>query len=1164
MKPKFVHLSVCSDYSITRGLNTPKDLVKHAYTLGMPALGILDDSNFYGVVKFYKNAMKYGIKPIFGVRMRIKFNFIPNEFSIIKILAINDIGYRNLMVLISKSRTEFQIINNSNKKYFFILQDWLVNYREGLIILSGGVDGDFGKYAINKNYSLVYKLFDFYNKYFLNFYYIEINRTNRIYEKEYILYAIEIASLYHVPIVATNDVCFIHKIDFDTHRIKLAIDQRVMLSQNCFDNLYSTEQFMKTETQMCDLFSDIPSSLKNSVEIAKRCNVSIPTGNYFLPSFPTNSINAKEFLIQKSIFGLKSRLNILFPNINDSTSVIKKYYERLFMELKIINKMNFPSYFLIVMEFVQWAKKNNIPVGPGRGSGAGSLVAYALNITEIDPLKFDLIFERFLNPERLSMPDFDIDFCMEKRDIVIEHVKNFYGSDRVAQIITFGTMSARSVIRDVGRVLGYPYGFVNKIAQLIPMDIGITLKQALSKQCELLELFQKNVEVNKLINISKKLEGVTRNTGKHAGGIVISPQSLVQFTPLQNDENMFITQLDKDDINYIGLLKFDFLGLRTLTIINSAVCMINSWLKKNNQDNININHIKLNDEKSFDLLRTGNTIAVFQLESYGIRNLILKLKPDCFEDIISLIALFRPGPLQSGMVDNFINRKHGKENIYYPDKKWQHISLKPILESTYGIILYQEQVMQIAQVFAGYTLSKADILQRAMSKKKHQVMADQRIHFQYSAKKNGMSNQLSSKIFDLLEKFSGYGFNKSHSSAYALISYQTLWLKSNYPSEFMAAVMSADLDNLNKIKISIYECLKMNIKILPPDINQSKYFFIVNQDRCIVYGLGAIKGLGKAVIQNILSVRKRIGKFNSFFEFCVTVQEKFINKRILEKLIFSGSFDCFKIKRFLLISLIPFAIQLSDQYRSGHQKNQLQLFQSMHADDRIFRNKIQEKFITAWTNKLKLDYEKDVLGFYLTGDPLSEYLYELNNYVKNITVQMKKKNITTSVVIIFGIISNIRSKYTKNKKNIMFLEITRNFRCIEVIVFNNFLVLHKNIFKKDKIVIIVGKYISDHSIIGKRILLNNIIDIDSARNKYVKKIILLINQSNFYKTILLDIKNILKNYSKGFIPIYIFYRTKNSFRNYKFQKCWNITLSEELIVQLKNILGNKCVYLSFK
>ncbi|CAL4042553.1 DNA polymerase III subunit alpha [Buchnera aphidicola (Phyllaphis fagi)] len=1167
MDPKFIHLCVRSDYSITSGLSKPRELIHRSYKLNMPALGIVDYGNLYGAIKFYRCCYKMGIKPIFGVKFKLKSDFLNNKLSKINILALNNTGYHNLILLISKAyEKKYKFIYSKND--IVIHQSWLIKYKDGLIILSGGYHGDFGKHLVKNNNQVIKNFVDFYHTHFPKSYYLEVTRTNREYEEEYIKYAIQLSKYENFPIVATNDVCFINKNDFYAHKIRVSIYKGIPLNSEKFYSHYSAEQFMKSEEEMCSLFSDIPEALENSVIIAKRCNVIVKTGKYFLPIFPTGSKNVKNFLIFKSVQGLKNRLKRLSFNEKNKRFIYKKYQNRLFYELEIINKMKFPGYFLVVMEFVQWAKNNNIPVGPGRGSGAGSLVAYSLNITELDPLSFDLLFERFLNPDRISMPDFDIDFCMEKRDLVIDHVSKFYGNNNVAQIITFGTMSAKSVIRDVGRSLGYPYGFVNKISQLIPSDIGITLEKALSNKFELIQLYNQDIEVKKLINISKQLEGVVKNIGKHAGGIVIAPKKLINFTPLQYDNhNIFITQFDKDDIDYVGLLKFDFLGLRTLTIIDSALKMINKSLNQNQQKKINLNEIPLNDTKSFKLLKNAKTTAVFQLESYGMKDLILKLQPDCFEDIISLIALFRPGPLQSGMVDNFINRKQGKELIAYPDIKWQHKSLKPILESTYGIILYQEQVMQIAQVLSGYTLSYSDILLRAMSKKKYKEMSHQRVYFQLSAYKKGISKELSEKIFDLLEKFAGYGFNKSHSAAYALISYQTLWIKSNYPSEFMSAVMNADIDNTDKIKISIQECLRMKLTILSPNINYSDYFFKVNSKNEIIYGLGAIKGIGRLVVESIMGARKKIKKFSSLFDLCINVDHKKINKRILEKLIFSGSLDSFNISRFELINLIPKAIKLSNQYLNSKHINQLVLFKPLLYDFKKIENiKYINNVINFpyWSNKIQADLEKDALGFYFITNPVNEYIDELLNYTNGFMIKHINCDQKNKIVKIFGIINEMRSKFTKTNNKVVFLEFIDGNSQIEVIIFNNLLNKYKYFLKKGNILIITGCILFNNINKKFKLIAYSLLDLNQARNKYVKKIVLIIVENTHNKKILNDIRLIINQCNIGEIPILMYYKKINMKSYSIINQTSNVTISDSLINKFKYLLGSKNVHLVFK
>ena len=685
---------------------------------------LTDQTNLCGLVKYYHAAHGAGIKPIIGCDFWVKSDELGDELSRLVILTTNNVGYKNITELISKAYLRGHIQGKA-----VLDKHWLIEHAHGLILLSGGREGDVGKALLKGNVEFVEQMLSFYQQYFPNCYYLELIRTGRSDEENYLHLAVDLASRYDLPLVATNEVMFLSPEDFDAHEIRVAIHDGFTLDDKRRPRKYSKEQYLRSEEEMLELFADIPEALENSVEIAKRCNVTVTLGEYVLPDFPTEGLSIEDFLVKVSEEGLQERLEFLFDkDAPDFAEKRKPYDERLAIELKVINNMGFPGYFLIVMEFIQWSKDNNIPVGPGRGSGAGSLVAYAQKITDLDPLEYDLLFERFLNPERVSMPDFDVDFCMDRRDEVIDHTAELYGRDAVSQIITFGTMAAKAVIRDVGRVLGHPYGFVDRISKLIPPTPGMTLAKAFEEEPKLPEVYAQDSDVKDLIDMCRILEGTTRNAGKHAGGVVISPTTITDFAPLYCDEEGKnpVTQFDKNDVEDAGLVKFDFLGLRTLTILQWAIEMADVKLLKEGKEPINIAAIDLEDKASFKVLLKSETTAVFQLESSGMKSLIAKLKPDCFEDIIALVALFRPGPLQSGMVDNFIERKHGREAVSYPDETWQHIDLKPILEPTYGIILYQEQVMQIAQVLAGYSLGGADMLRRAMGKKKPEEMAKQR------------------------------------------------------------------------------------------------------------------------------------------------------------------------------------------------------------------------------------------------------------------------------------------------------------------------------------------------------------------------------------------------------------------------------------------------------
>jgi DNA polymerase-3 subunit alpha len=957
--PKFVHLRLHSDFSMCDGLNKVKPIIGKATALDMPAIALTDQTNLCGLVKFYHATHGAGIKPIIGCDFWVKSDELEGELSRLVVLTTNNVGYKNITELISKAYMRGHIQNKA-----VIDKSWLIDFNEGLILLSGGREGDIGKALLKGNNELVSEMVTFYQQYFSRCFFLELIRTGRQDEETYIHLAVDLAHHYDLPVVATNEVMFLSPEDFDAHEIRVAIHDGFTLDDKRRPKRYSEQQYLRTEQEMCELFSDIPEALINSVEIAKRCNVTVTLGEYVLPDFPTEGLEINDYFIKVSEIGLEKRLDQLFDrNGSDFSEIRAPYDERLKIELEVVNNMGFPGYFLIVMEFIQWSKDNNIPVGPGRGSGAGSLIAYALDITDLDPLEYDLLFERFLNPERVSMPDFDIDFCMDRRDEVIDHVAELYGRDAVSQIITFGTMAAKAVIRDVGRVLGHPYGFVDRISKLIPPTPGMTLAKAFEEEPKLPEVYAQDSEVKDLIDMCRILEGTTRNAGKHAGGVVISPTTITDFAPLYCDDEGKnpVTQFDKNDVEDAGLVKFDFLGLRTLTILQWAIEMADAKLINAGKAPIDLTKIDLEDKASFKLLLASKTTAVFQLESSGMKSLIDKLKPDCFEDIIALVALFRPGPLQSGMVDNFIERKHGREEISYPDATWQHEDLKTVLEPTYGIILYQEQVMQIAQVLAGYSLGGADMLRRAMGKKKPEEMAKQRTGFEKGAIDRGVDGELAMKIFDLVEKFAGYGFNKSHSAAYALVSYQTLWMKTHFPAPFMAAVMSADMDNTEKIVTLVDECGNMGIDLLPPDVNAGHYKFTVNDKDQIVYGIGAVKGVGEGPIDAIITARKNGGKFTDLFDFCARLDLKKTNKRILQKLIKSGAMDSLGpyyqqnkttqqgTNRASLFEALPEAIKAAEQHAKAESLGQNDLFGLINDEQTDSRQSF--KSVKPWTEE---------------------------------------------------------------------------------------------------------------------------------------------------------------------------------------------------------------------
>ena len=900
MSTSFVHLRVHSEFSLIDGLVRVGPLMKSVASADMPAVAITDRNNFFGLIKAYKAAEREGVKLIVGADFELLE--ADDRRSQITFLAQNHTGYRNLTVLISRAYQEGQILGRP-----LLRRDWIESHSEGLLVLSGGRNGDVGQHLLAGRESDAEQALSWWMSRFPQRFYLELQRTGREYEEDYLHAAVTLAARTDCPVVATNEVCFLTPDEFDAHEARVCIGDGRTLNDPRRPRHFSEQQYLRSPEEMADLFQDIPEAIENTVHIAQRCTVEIELGKAYLPDFPTpDGVSIEQHLENLSNEGLDQRLALLEV---DDESV---YRDRLKFELDIINQMGFPGYFLVVMDFIRWGKANGIPVGPGRGSGAGSLVAYALEITDLDPIEYDLLFERFLNPQRVSMPDFDVDFCMDRRDEVIDYVAKTYGRNAVSQIITFGTMAAKAVVRDVARVQDKPYALADKMSKLIPFEVGMTLEKAIEQEEQLVNLLQEDSAAQEIWDMAIQLEGLTRNAGKHAGGVVIAPSKLTDFSPLFCDEEGqgLVTQYDKNDVEDAGLVKFDFLGLRTLTIIDWAVAMINK--RADIESSVDINQIPLDDNAVYSLLQSAETTAVFQLESRGMKELIKNLRPDCFEDIIALVALFRPGPLQSGMVENFIDRKHGREQVSYPDAQYQHEWLKPILEPTYGIILYQEQVMQIAQELAGYTLGGADLLRRAMGKKKPEEMAKQRSVFEEGAKDKGVDPTLAMKIFDLVEKFAGYGFNKSHSAAYALVSYQTAWLKRHYPSEFMAAVMSSEIDNTDKLLGLRDECRRMGLTVRAPNVLEGQHHFSVNAEGHIIYGLGGIKGLGEGPIEDLLAAREE-KPFADLFDLCSRTDPRKVNRRALEALIKSGALDELGAERSVLMSALDDALRAAEQ-----------------------------------------------------------------------------------------------------------------------------------------------------------------------------------------------------------------------------------------------------------
>ncbi|EOX1303578.1 MULTISPECIES: DNA polymerase III subunit alpha [Vibrio] len=1155
--PKFIHLRIHSDFSMVDGLSKVPPLVKKVAAMGMPAMALTDFTNLCGLVKFYSTAHNCGVKPIIGADFTLQSEEFGDELTKLTLLAKNNVGYKNLTLLISKAYLRGHVQHQP-----VIDKAWLVEHAEGLIVLSGGKSGEVGRALLKGNQQQVERCIEFYQTHFADHFYLELIRTGRADEESYLHFALDVAEQYDLPVVATNEVVFITEESFEAHEIRVAIHDGYTLEDPRRPKNYSPKQYLRSEAEMCELFADIPEALANSVEIAKRCNVTVRLGEYFLPNFPTGGMAIEDFLVMKSREGLEERLEFLFPDPEVRAKRRPEYDERLQVELDVINQMGFPGYFLIVMEFIQWSKDNDIPVGPGRGSGAGSLVAYALKITDLDPLEYDLLFERFLNPERVSMPDFDVDFCMDKRDQVIDHVAEMYGRDAVSQIITFGTMAAKAVIRDVGRVLGHPFGFVDRISKLVPPDPGMTLEKAFIAEPALQELYDADEEVKELIDKCRILEGCTRNAGKHAGGVVISPTAITDFAPIYCDAegNFPVTQFDKNDVETAGLVKFDFLGLRTLTIIDWALGLVNPRLKKAGKPPVRIEAIPLDDARSFRNLQDAKTTAVFQLESRGMKELIKRLQPDCFEDIIALVALFRPGPLQSGMVDNFIDRKHGREAISYPDEKWQHESLKEILEPTYGIILYQEQVMQIAQVLSGYTLGGADMLRRAMGKKKPEEMAKQRAVFQEGAEKNGVDGELAMKIFDLVEKFAGYGFNKSHSAAYALVSYQTLWLKTHYPAEFMAAVMTADMDNTEKVVGLVDECKNMGLTVLPPDINSGLYRFNVDDNGAIVYGIGAIKGVGEGPIEAILEARNKGGYFKDLFDFCARIDLKKVNKRVIEKLILAGALDRLGPHRAAMMASVDDAVRAASQHHQAEAFGQADMFGVLTDAPEEVEQKYTQ--VPEWPEKVRLEGERETLGLYLTGHPVDEYLKELTKYTSCRLNEAAPTRRDQSLTVA-GLVIAARVMTTKRGTRIGLMTLDDRSGRMEVMLYSEALDRYAEWLEKDRILVVSGQVSFDDFNGGLKMSAREVMDLGSAREKFARGLSISILQSQIDQQFFERFSHILEPHRAGTVPVNVYYQRPDARARLTLGTEWRVTPSDTLLDELKQLLGKDQVELEF-
>lgn len=1144
MQATFVHLRLHTEYSIVDGLVRLDPLLEVLPQRGMNAVAITDVSNLFATVKFYKAAFAAGIKPIIGCEVScLGADALSLESSLV-LLCQNEQGYRHLTRLVSKAYQEGQQLGKPT-----VTLQWVADHAEGLIALSGGRFGDIGQALLQNDEATALSRATIWMTMFPGRFYLEIQRSDRSDEAIYNERVCHLAEALALPLVATNDVRFLNEDDFDAHEARVCIHEGYALSDPRRKARYSRKQYVRSAAEMAVLFQDLPEALQNTVEISKRCTVTLELGHNYLPNFKTpNGASVEEYLAHLAKEGLEVRFQKI---VLRSEAVVRDPYEdRLALELKVIQSMGFASYFLIVADFIQWAKDNGVPVGPGRGSGAGSLVAYVLGITDLDPLQYELLFERFLNPERISMPDFDIDFCMEGRDRVIEYVAQKYGRQSVSQIITFGTMAAKAVVRDVGRVFGHPYGFVDKLAKLIPFEIGMTLEKALVQEKELQRRYQDEEEVKELLDLARKLEGITRNAGKHAGGVVIAPSELTDFTAIycEAGSNQLLSQFDKDDVEAVGLVKFDFLGLRTLTIIHWALITVNRARLAATLLPIDITEIPTDDPLTFSLLNACQTTAVFQLESRGMKELIHRMQPDSFEEIIALVALFRPGPLQSGMVDDFIDRKHKRAAVVY-----LHPLLEPILKPTYGVILYQEQVMQIAQVLANYTLGAADLLRRAMGKKKPEEMAEQRQIFTEGATARGVEPQVATAIFDLMEKFAGYGFNKSHSAAYALVAYQTAWLKAHYPAAFMAAVISADLDNTDKVVIFIHECEAMTLQVHPPSINHSAYAFTVENDCALRYGLGAIKGVGESAIQCLMDERDQHGSYHSLFDLCKHLDLRKMNRRVLEALIKSGAMDEWGMERSSLHASIAKAIHIgteAHEQESSKQTNLFDLLDDEEPDPTLVSCK-------PWNTKERLEGEKETLGFYLTGHPADPYLQEFRQYVKPIRQLNPAKG---KKVIVCGLIVSVRRILTKRGKMLAIIRVEDKSGGLDVVAFSETFEPQSVHVMAGHMLVIEGELGQDDYTGGLKMTAMALHSLEEARTRFATRLALTLTPAE--ETLLPVLQSILKAHP-GRCVVQILYENDTAKAAINLALEWRVGPSDALMSALIDLLGMAKVELCY-
>jgi DNA polymerase-3 subunit alpha len=1162
LSPTFVHLRMHTEFSVQDGMVRVGDAVKAAVQHHMPALAISDLSNLFGLIKFYTKARGSGVKPIAACDVWIESDRDPEHPARGLLVVQNRTGYLQLCELLARAFLKNQVRGKAIIKY-----EWLKEVGcDGLIAVSGFSHSDVGQFLLAGNAAKAEEAALKMSRYFPNRYYIELQRDGSEQAENLVGLSCQLAAKLQLPVVATHPIQFLKPDDFRAHEARVCIAQGEMLSNPRRSRLFTEQQYFKGTDEMLALFADIPSAVRNTVRIAQRCNLSLELGKPKLPAFPTpDGMSLDDYMVHLSKEGLEKRLVHLFPNPADRENMRPEYEARLKIECDTIVSMGFPGYFLIVQDFINWGKNNGVPVGPGRGSGAGSLVAYALGITDLDPLRYDLLFERFLNPERVSMPDFDIDFCQDNRDRVIDYVKRAYGRDAVSQIATFGTLGAKAVIRDAGRVLDMPYNYCDGLSKLIPQTPTDPwdLERALTEEPTFKQRVEEEDEAKEIISVARPLEGLTRNIGMHAGGVLIAPGKLTDFCPLYCADgagDSVVSQYDKDDVEAVGLVKFDFLGLRNLTILDWAV----RWVRENYEDqrDFRLEDLSLDDPAVYSLFSEGNTTAVFQSESRSAKDLEKKLKPDTFEDIIALMALNRPGPLGSGMVDDFIARKQEQSRTGRGKSEWYfHPKLEGTLKSTYGVIVYQEQVMLVAQILAGYSLGGADLLRRAMGKKKPEEMAQQREIFTKGATEAGVDPALAKQLFDLMEKFAEYGFNKSHSAAYALIAYQTAWLKAHFPAEFMAASMSSDMDDTDKVKVFVEDAISMcqvpgkkqgtMLAVLGPDVNASNYRFTavrVNEEpraSAIRYGLGAVKGTGQAACEAIVAERQARGPFTSLFDFAKRVDGKQVNRRVMEGLIRAGAFDSINPDRAKLLASASSAMEWAAQQAA----TALQV--SLFGDDLGGDAPPPLANVPAWGEREKLQQEKVALGYYFSGHLFKADEQQVRQFVR---LRLKDLSPGRDLVWMAGVIASVRTMMTKRGKMAIILLDDASAQ-VELSIFNEQFEANRALLKEDALLVVQGKVSDDSYTGGLRVSAERLYSLAEARAQFVSRLRLSLQAQTDAAQRLMSILEPYKDAEQGCL-VELDYQNAQAACVAQLGGDWKVRADEALVTAIESWLGH--------